>query len=448
MSSGRQALAKGLASALLAGDWRRGELLFRASDALGFGGLWLRHLVHDVMVQFPRPPHDARDSLAAFILRHEQLADLWSNRIVTPRLRRWYFDQPRMRERRWPVRPLDTLAELRDWLDVPDELLAWLADRKGFERFAKAERLQNYRYRWVTKRSGGARLLESPKSRLKALQRRILTDVLEHIPPHPAAHGFRQGRSIITHAMLHVRQQVVIRFDLRAFFADIHPARAFGLFRGVGYPEEVSRTLVALCTNRVPLSVLSAAPQPANAEEIQALFFLRQQLREFHLPQGAPTSPALANLCAHGLDLRLTAAAKAFGATYSRYADDLTFSGDRTLAHGGRRLERRVAEIARDLGFSLNRRKTAVMPASSRQAVTGLVVNERLNLPRRDFDNLKATLTNCVRHGPASQARGRAHFREHLLGKLAWVEHLSPARGEKLRRLYEQIVWPSGQTSG
>lgn len=440
-SEARRDIARGLASALLAGEWRRSELLFRGADALGGGGQWLRQLVQDVLAEFPSPPRDARDVLARFIFAHEAFRDVWARGWVAARLRRWYLDEPEMREPRWPVRRLDTLGDVTQWLGVADEQLDGWADRKGLEHTTREPRLQNYRYAWVPKRSGGARLLEAPKSRLKSLQRRILQDILDAIPPHPAAHGFRQGRSVLTHARLHGGQETVIHFDLRAFFAEVHPARAFGVFRAAGYPEEVSRTLMGLCTNRVPLSVLREAPRPTNAREVEALFHLRRRLSESHLPQGAPTSPALANLCAFHLDVRLEELGNALGATYSRYADDLTFSGDGKLAGAAERLERWVGEIAREEGFSLNPHKTRVMRASSRQAVTGVVVNQGVNVARDEFDALKATLHNCVRHGPASQARGLEHFREHLQGKVAWVEHLNPRRGETLRRLFEAIDW-------
>lgn len=201
------------------------------------------------------------------------------------------------------------------------------------------------------------------------------------------------------------------------------------MLRAAGYPEEVARTLTGLCTNQVPGSMLAQAPRPARAAEAEALFHLRRRLSAPHLPQGAPTSPALANLCAFQLDVRLTELAGSLGAVYSRYADDLTFSGDGALAGAAGRLGKLVGRIAREEGFALNPDKTRVMRASGRQWVTGLVVNQGPHVARDAFDVLKATLHNCVRHGPASQARGREHFREHLQGRVAWVEQIPPAPG-------------------
>jgi retron-type reverse transcriptase len=133
------------------------------------------------------------------------------------------------------------------------------------------------------------------------------------------------------------------------------------------------------------------------------------------LPQGAPTSPALANLCAFNLDLRLQAAAESLGARYSRYADDLVFSGGRQFERAARRFISLVGAIALEEGFSINFRKTRVMSKASSQRVNGIVVNEKLNVKRRERDQLKAILHNCVRHGPTSQNRaGLADFRAHL----------------------------------
>jgi hypothetical protein len=171
-------------------------------------------------------------------------------------------------------------------------------------------------------------------------------------------------------------------------------------------------------------------------------FLARQQLITRHLPQGAPTSPALANLAAHRLDRRLCGLAGSCGAEYTRYADDLTFSGGADLSRSRKRVETVLAVIAHEEGFALNHRKTLSMRSGRCQHVTGVVVNVRPNIRRAEFDRLKAILTNCVRHGPATQNRsGVPDFRAHLAGKLAQVKSLHPQRAEKLFRVFQQIKW-------
>jgi RNA-directed DNA polymerase len=136
-----------------------------------------------------------------------------------------------------------------------------------------------------------------------------------------------------------------------------------------------------------------------------------------HPPQGAPTSPALASQCAYGLDVRLTAAAHAAGATYRRYADDLLFAGDPDFARRVSRFATLVAAIAQDEGLVVNHRKTRVMPHGGRQLVGGLVVNERPRAEREDYDHVKTILHHCERHGAASQNHeGRADFRAFVRG--------------------------------
>lgn len=162
-----------------------------------------------------------------------------------------------------------------------------------------------------------------------------------------------------------------------------------------------------------------------------------------HLPQGAPTSPALANLCAYRMDCRLAGLAKRFGATYTRYADDLTFSGDHELRRTQLRLRKWVIRVVTEEGFTLNAAKTRVKSQSDRQTVTGLVVNVKPNVRRRDFDLLKAILTNCVRHGPASQNRDKLpHYRAHLQGRVAFVASIHAVHGAKLRAIFDRIAWP------
>jgi hypothetical protein len=329
-------------------------------------------------------------------------------------------------------------GDVARWLGIEPRQLRWLADIRGRNRKHPPGALRTYRYRWIPRRDRFPRLLEIPKLVLKRIQRKILADILDAVPAHPAAHGFSAGRSIVTNAAPHCGKATVLRFDLTDFFPSITSARVFRIFRTIGYPDDVARILTGLCTTSLPADVWEVRP---NAR-IGADFIIRQRLITRHLPQGAPTSPALANLAAHRLDRRLSALARAAGAAYTRYADDLTFSGDGELARSRKSFAAYVAHIASEEGFSLNFRKTRIFRAGVRQHVTGVVVNVLPNISRHEFDRLKAILTNCVRHGADSQNRaGIADFRAHLIGRVAHIASINSARGEKLRRIFRQIAW-------
>jgi RNA-directed DNA polymerase len=196
--------------------------------------------------------------------------------------------------------------------------------------------------------------------------------------------------------------------------------------------------LTGLCTNRVPDEVWhNLGPEERSRSEEDRLRY-----RTAHLPQGAPTSPALANLCAYRLDCRLDALARSLDAAYTRYADDLAFSGGAEFERGARRFQVVVGCIALEEGFELQMRKSRFMRQGVRQQLAGVVVNAHPNLRRAEYDRLKAILTNCVRHGPTSQNRdGHADFSGHLTGCIAYVSMLNPARGGRLRTLFDRIRW-------
>jgi RNA-directed DNA polymerase len=175
---------------------------------------------------------------------------------------------------------------------------------------------------------------------------------------------------------------------------------------------------------------------------IDAHYRLGRRLAAPHLPQGAPTSPSLANLACFRLDRRLTGLPATLDASYTRYADDLTISGSTRTLRGAAWLRQAIAEVAREEGFTVNRRKSALATRAGRQQVCGIVVNDRPNVPRAEYDLLRAVLHNAARLGPTSQNRaGRPDFRAHLLGRVAWIEQLNPARGRKLRRAFSRIDW-------
>ncbi len=434
-------LAAPLAAAFLSGDWTLGGLVRRAGECVEPAPRWVPGLAEEVLASYHRPPLDRPRELARFLT--VQIARLREPPTdVRPRVRRRFLFEERMGRRRWSVPELDTPADLAAWLELGDGQLEWLADVRGLERRAADERLRNYRYRWIERPGGPPRVIERPKSRLKRCQRQILREILNLIPSHDAAHGFVGGRSAVSHAGLHTGSATVLRFDLEDFFASVAAARVFGMFRTAGYAEAVAHALTGLCTNTVPSDQWASLPRPSGAPGLRAHWRLGSRLATPHLPQGGPASPALANLAAFALDRRLDGLAVAAGARYSRYADDLAFSGDRSLAASAPRITKKVIEIAASEGFRLNPGKTRIMRGATRQSLCGVVINERTNVRRAEFDLLKAIVHNSVRNGPDGENRaGVSDFRAHLLGRIAWVEQLHPAHGAKLRAGFDEIRW-------
>jgi hypothetical protein len=342
--------------------------------------------------------------------------------------------------RSWNVPPIESARGLAEWLKINFDELLWFADRKGLRRWKSSEQLRHYHYRILIKRSGAVRLIEAPKARLKALQKQILTQILNTVPPHPAAHGFLKGRSIKTFAAPHAGKRVVVRMDLRDFFPTIGAARIQSFFRTAGYPESVADLLAGICTNAAPRDVWEKSSLDVDRALLREA---RDLYSRPHLPQGAPTSPALANLCAYGVDCRLSGLAGSVTADYSRYADDLAFSGDETFEKCAERFSIHVAAILHEEGFAVHHRKTRIMRQGVRQHLAGLVANQHVNVMRPDFDRLKAILTNCARLGPSRQNRdGHPRFRAHLEGRVAFVEMINPAKGQRLREILDKVNWP------
>jgi len=444
-------LTHALAASFVAGAWEIDGLTERGARLLGRRYRWLRPLAERLCRAFSPPERRTRAirpkraAVARFLANDAGFARACDRYEL--KLRDFAAAKPTMLPSAAPISSplpaLDIAGDVADWLQLTPGRLDWLADVHGRRRCRDDERLRNYHYRVLRKGRDKLRLLEVPKPTLKRIQRRILGEILDPLPPHDAAHGFRRGRSIRSFAAPHVGRRVVLRLDFGDFFPSIRAPRVHALFRTLGYAESVADLLAGLCTNVTPWQVWpSANGGESTGPPAEELRRVRRLYEERHLPQGAPTSPALANLCAFRLDARLTALAASAGATYTRYADDLAFSGDREFERGVRRFASHVSVVAAEEGFTVNHRKTRVMREGVRQHLAGLVVNRTLNVARPDFDRLKAVLTNSVRHGPATQNRdARPDFRAHLLGHVSYVEAIHAARGRKLRELFDRINW-------
>ena len=236
-----------------------------------------------------------------------------------------------------------------------------------------------YRHVPIRKRSGGLRMLLVPDDATKALQRRLLRRVLARIPVHAAAHGFERGRSIVSNAAPHTGRAVVVRMDVIDFFGTTSVRRVRRLFRVLGWDAETAELLTRLTTS------------------------------DGGLPTGAPTSPRLANLVNVLLDARLAALAEALGARYTRYADDLTFSFERDDHAALADLLGATRRIAPAHGYELHvERKLQIRRRHHRQTVTGLVVNERVALPRHRRRWLRAVEHHLYSGREATLVEGAA----------------------------------------
>jgi hypothetical protein len=160
---------------------------------------------------------------------------------------------------RFPVARWETFEDCARALDLTDGELDWFADARSWNRRA-AGPLRHYTYRWIPTSTGGIRLLEQPKPRLAELQRRVGRHVLEALPVHEAAHGFRRGRSAMTCAAPHAGRELVVRMDLEGFFPAVSARRVRSLLLLAGYAEAVAGALAGMLTTATPADVLAAAP--------------------------------------------------------------------------------------------------------------------------------------------------------------------------------------------
>lgn len=252
------------------------------------------------------------------------------------------------------------------------------------------------------KRSGGRRVIAVPSPSLKFAQRALLHTVFAKVPAHPCAHGFIQGRNSVTNAEPHVGRRVVVNVDIRNFFGSTR----YNLIHRACYvalgPEASARAvgmLAELCSYRGAL------------------------------PTGAPTSPAIANIVLHSMDLAIASAAAKRGVTYTRYADDLTFSADTNDAVD---IPPFVERLLRELGLELDERKTHVYRKGRRQEVTGLVVNDTVNATRGYRRRLRAAVHEYARSGQATW-NGRPMTLAALAGHLGNLAQTQPAEAAALR---------------
>lgn len=284
------------------------------------------------------------------------------------------------------------------------EAVIWCAALLGVEVNRLEEILNNvsghYQEFWMRKRSGGYRMISAPDEDLQAIQSTIYSRILSSVTiVHPAAVGFRCGRSVVDNAAPHLGKRYVLKMDIHDFFGSIRSPRVRQTFKKIGYPENVSKVLGALCC------------------------------LHRHLPQGAPTSPALSNIVGYEMDRKLSALAAEYGLTYTRYADDLTFSGD---VFPKEQIIPQVKRIIRDEKFEPNHKKTHFMNQSSRKIITGVSVASgvKLTIPKSKKREIRKNVYFILTKGLAEhQRRIGSHdpaYLKRLIGMLCYWRAIEP----------------------
>ncbi|MFW6357691.1 MAG: reverse transcriptase family protein [Chroococcales cyanobacterium] len=326
---------------------------------------------------------------------------------------------------------LNTAEEIASAMGITVGELRFLA----FNR--KVSKISHYIRFKIPKKTGGERLISAPMPRLKKAQYWILENILNSLELHEAAHGFRSGHSILSNAEPHVGADVVINFDLKDFFPSIIYKRVKGLFRSLGYSEAAATIFGLLCTEAETIPV----------ELDGTTYYVATTNR--HLPQGSPASPAITNLLCRRLDQRLTEMADNFDFTYTRYADDLTFSASGESLGYICNILRKTESIVAHEGFAINEAKTRILRKKSSQLeVTGIVVNEYPNVDRKTLRKFRATLYQIEKDGLEGKRWGHSHnILSGIQGYANFVAMVNPAKGgeflAQVKRIREK--WGNGK---
>jgi RNA-directed DNA polymerase len=291
----------------------------------------------------------------------------------------------------------------------------------------KVSNVSHYRKFYLTKKSGGRRLISAPMPKLKNVQYWILKNILERVSVHPAVHGFITNHSILTNAQPHIGKEIVLNIDVKDFFPTIHFKRVKGMLQRLGYSEKIATILGLLCTE-------------ATTEEVAIdgkTYFVQKGNRV--LPQGAPTSPAITTILCYKLDKRLQGLADKNHCAYTRYADDVTFStSDKNL--NMQQMVWRIKKVLSDEGFTVHPDKISIMRKGAQQQVTGIVVNKKLSVPREKRRKLRALLHNLETKPGFVPAWGNNNSGAAILGYAHFIKMVDAEKGEKFKTKVTSLI--------
>ena len=286
-------------------------------------------------------------------------------------------------------------------------------DEEAILKYRKrTNRVRAYHVFEIPKKRGGFRAIQAPDRELKTILRALNLALLLYFEVPAPVHGFSPGRSVVSGARQHVGKNYVFNIDLKDFFPSITARMVTESLRRIGIPFQTARFVADLCT--IPGGRSRGLPDV--------------------LPQGAPTSPVLSNIVCARLDERISGLASSFGVTYTRYADDLSFSSQYNVYKEGEIFRELLKKIIEEEGFTMNDAKTHLMKKGARQEVTGVVVNEKANIPRRWIKNLRAEIHRMRKDGCTKEGW------RSVQGKIHWIRQVR-GYGDPKAMVLEKKLW-------
>ncbi|MBF2707442.1 reverse transcriptase family protein [Flavobacterium soyangense] len=309
----------------------------------------------------------------------------------------------------------------------------------NIKKLCGSNRIDDYKRFKLKKRRGGFRVIQTPNEELKYLQRWILFNILDKITVHDSCTGFEKEKSIKQNAEIHLKSEAVLKIDLMRFFDTINEKRIYGLFKNFGYHKNLAVSFAKICTIEPNEKFMKSFKK----NEIGIKNFIIEN-EEGILPQGSPTSPKLSNLVAFKLDKRLYGLALKSKLNYSRYADDITFSGNLDTL---KKIKSIIYKIINEERFFVNHSKTKLLIRGNPFFVTGLSVNNNyVTIPKKRKIDIEHHLFHCLENGVEEHMKiceiKKRNFKDWLLGNIAFVYSVEKELGQKYFDSFNKIQWP------
>ena len=314
----------------------------------------------------------------------------------------------------------NNLPTIRYVGDLAKLLETQVSELRYLSYYRSISKISHYIQYAIPKKSGGVRNISAPLPRLKYVQRAILDKLLLKVKISEYAHGFAPDRSIVSNATPHLRADLVVNMDLKDFFSTLSYKRIWGMFRKLGFSDQIATILSLICTQPIEEKI-----------KIDDQFFYVNN-GERVLPQGAPSSPAITNIICRRLDQRMAGIGRKLGFTYTRYADDMTFSGPESSRRNLQKLLWQTKAVIRNEDFNIHPAKTRIMSKGNRQEVTGVVVNEKAGIPRKKIRAFRALLHQIEKDGPEGKKWGESpDLLASIHGFARYIYMVDPGKGKK-----------------